>query len=287
MIKIWIQAARPKTLSAAICPVLIGSVLAYSENCWSLITFLFTLLTALAIQIGTNFANDYFDFRKGADTAARKGPQRIMQAGLVTTSQMKRAIFAIFFLAALLGIYLIIQGGVLFAFLLGLAIALGILYTAGPFSLAYLGLGDLFVLVFFGPVATLGTYLLQTQKFSLDAALVGLGPGALSWAILLMNNLRDVEEDRIAGKKTLCVRGGLKLGKSLYLFCVLCAFLLPLIWIQEHPFVLLASLISLMAFPLARQTLKNSDPEVFASLFVKTALLLPIYTLLFCLGWLL
>ncbi len=284
---IWIQAARPRTLITSVSPVMIGTLLALPSGTCKFSTFLFTLFTALCIQIGTNLANDYFDFLKGADTSARKGPVRVTQAGLVSPQAVKRAFILVFSIAALLGIFLVLEGGILFAFLVAISIALGILYTAGPYSLAYLGIGDLFVLLFFGPIATCSTYLLQTHQFSYDALYAGIGPGMLAWAVLLVNNIRDVEEDRLAGKKTLCVRGGRKLGHYLYIFALFSAILTPLIWREQHPGVMLASLIFFPALIFAVQIVKNEEGQIFNALLKKTAGLLLIYTLLFCIGWLL
>lgn len=277
---VWVQAARPRTLITSLSPIVIGTL---ASGTFRFSLFLFTLLTALAIQIGTNLANDYFDFFKGADTTARKGPVRVTQAGLVSPSSVKRAFTLVFVSAALLGLFLVWEGGLFFAFLLALSILLGLLYTAGPFSLAYLGIGDIFVLLFFGPIATCATAFLQTHTFSTDALYVGIGPGMLAWAILMANNLRDINEDRVAGKKTLCVRFGLSFCKALYLSALLTAALTPLIWLNERPFVLLASLILIPAFFIST-TLKR---EISNSLLQKTAALLLLYTLLFCIGWLL
>ncbi|MBI2743152.1 MAG: 1,4-dihydroxy-2-naphthoate polyprenyltransferase [Chlamydiales bacterium] len=284
-VEVWIQASRPRTLITSISPVLIGTLIAAKEAPFKFSTLLFTLLTAVAIQIGTNLANDYFDFIKGADTSERKGPVRVTQAGLVSPSEIRRAFILVFSLAALLGLFLIWEGGALFALLLAVSIALGLLYTGGRYSLAYLGIGDIFVLLFFGPIATSGTYLLQTHHFSLDALYAGIGPGMLAWAILMVNNLRDVNEDRAAGKKTLCVRAGAEIGKLLYFAALFSAILTPLIWRQEHPFTLLASLIFFPAMFMAARLLKDDSPGMFNTLLKQTAGLLLLYTLLFSIGW--
>lgn len=234
---IWIEAARPKTLAAGIAPVALGTLLALPT--FSLLTLCFTFLTALAIQIGTNFANDYYDFVKGADTAERKGPRRMTQAGLIRPAAMKRAVFFTFASAALLSSYLSLQGGPIFGILTTLAILLGIGYTTGPWPLAYLGLGDLFVLVFFGPVATLSTYFLQTHQFDLSIGILGLSPGLLSMAILTANNLRDIDEDRKCGKKTLCVRFGELFGRIEYTVSVAVACLIPLMFGYYLPLITL------------------------------------------------
>ncbi len=283
----WIQAARPRTLIIAFSPVVIGSVAAFSEGHFRFYLMLITLISALCIQIGTNLANDYFDFIKGADTSSRVGPTRVTQAGLISPEKVKKGFITAFALAALFGSYLIWEGGILFAIGLPISIALGILYTAGKYSLAYLGIADAFVFLFFGPFATLGTYTLQTQQLSLDAFLIGMGPGALAWAIFLINNLRDIEEDQKAGKMTLCVRVGRKLGKALYLGALFIALFTPLIWSKEHPFVLLTSLLFFLAFPLALAVFNEETPSGFNPLFKKSGALILLYTLLFSAGWLL
>ncbi len=285
--KIWFLAIRPKTLVLSFCPVLIGTFLAFKEHSFHGLTCLFTLLTALGIQIAANLANDYFDFLKGADTAARKGPLRVTQSGLMTLYGIRKATLLAFALTAVTGSYLIWVGGAAIAFLVFLSLGLAFLYTAGPFPLAYVGLGDLFVLIFFGPVATAGTYYLQTHTFQFYALLAGLAPGFLATAVLALNNLRDVAEDRTANKKTLIVRFGRTFGKAEYLFVILAGCLTPLFFFRDQPFTALALLTLLPAFPLSAAVWKNEDPYLLNALFQKTALLSLIYTLLFCIGLLL
>lgn len=286
-VQVWTHAARPKTLVASISPALIGTTLSISQGHFELAAFLLTLLTGICIQIGTNLTNDYFDFIKGADTKERKGFMRVTQAGLVTPASMKRAMLVFFLIAALSGCYLIWQGGVMIALMLALYIVLSILYTAGPFPLAYLGLGDLFVLFLYGPAAVLITYYLQTGTLSKEALIAGLSPGALSMAILVVNNVRDVEEDRQAGKKTLPVRFGRTFGKCQFLFSI-CFAVCPLFFLYStHPFSLLALLILLPALPLMRAMVRNQDPRLLNQLLVKTGQLLWLFTLLFCIGWML
>jgi 1,4-dihydroxy-2-naphthoate octaprenyltransferase len=285
--QVWIHAARPKTLVAGISPALIGTTLAINQGCFDLTLSLFTLFTALCIQIGTNLSNDYFDFVKGADTSARKGFMRVTQAGLVAPSTMKQAIAATFSIALLCGCYLVFQGGALIGVMLAVYILLSILYTAGPFPLAYLGLGDLLVLFLYGPAAVLITYYLQTGTLSKEAFLVGLSPGALSMAILVVNNVRDIEEDRAANKKTLPVRFGRKFGKCQFVFSILLALVPLFFFYSSHPFSLLALLILLPALPLMRLMAGNQDPRLLNSLFGKTGQLLWLFTILFCIGWVL
>jgi 1,4-dihydroxy-2-naphthoate polyprenyltransferase len=285
--QVWVYAARPKTLVISISPVVIGATLAISQGILNPTLLLFTLLTALAIQIGANLANDYFDFVKGADTKERKGFMRVTQAGLVTPTKMKRAMIAIFAIACTSGCYLIWEGGLAIAFLLTLSIALGVLYTGGPFPLAYLGLGELFAFLFFGPIAVLGTYYLQTATLTKEAFIAGLSPGAFSMAFLIINNVRDIDEDRQANKKTLAVRFGKTFGKCQYLFSILLALVPMLFFFSDHPFSSLALLILLPAIPLMRLMASYQDPRLLNQLFAKTGQLHWLFTLLFCIGWML
>lgn len=227
---LWLEASRPKTLLISVMPVLIGTSFAAHQGSFSLLICLMTLLTILCIQIGTNFANDYYDCLKGADTASRKGPRRMTQSGLISLAKMKRATFLTFSCVALLSIYLAARGGPIFSLLSTLSIALGILYTGGPKPLAYLGLGEVFVFIFFGPVATAGAAYLQTLTFSWEPVFLGLTPGLLASAVLVLNNLRDIEEDRSANKKTLAVRFGKRFTQFEYTCFVLLGCLLPIAW---------------------------------------------------------
>lgn len=286
-VQVWVHATRPKTLVIGISPVLIGATLAISRGRFDPLLFLFTLITALAIQIGTNLANDYFDFVKGADTQERKGFMRVTQSGLVSPAKMKTAVIAVFCLALLSGCVLIWEGGLMIAILLAVSIALGVLYTGGPFPLAYLGLGEIFAFLFFGPIAVLGTEYLQTGSLSVEALIAGLSPGAFSMAFLIINNVRDVEEDRLAGKKTLAVRLGKTFGKASFVFSIFLALLPILFFYSAHPFILLSVLILLPATPLMRLMASHQDPRLLNQLFAKTGQLQWLFTLLFCIGWML
>jgi 1,4-dihydroxy-2-naphthoate octaprenyltransferase len=217
---VWIDAARPKTLGATIAPVTIGAALAYQAGHFEIVWTVVALLSALCIQIGTNFCNDYCDYKKGAD-AQRVGPVRATQAGLVTPTQMKRATQAIFLVAILLGVLLVWRGGAPILVIGVLSVLFGALYTAGPYPLAYIGLGDLFVLVFFGPVAVAGTYYVNALEWSRHSLLFGFVPGLISVAILVVNNLRDYQSDAAANKRTLVVTFGPRFGRIEYACCVL------------------------------------------------------------------
>ncbi len=227
VLQIWIQAARPKTLAVGICPVILGTFLTIQEGTFQPLAALAALVGAMLIQIGTNFANDYFDFKKGADTEDRLGPTRATQAGWVTPSQMKTAFILAFSGAAAVGLYLVYCGGWPIVWIGVLSILAGILYTGGPWPLGYLGLGDVFAFLFFGPVAVMGTYYVQAQVWSPDAFGMGVSVGLYAMAVLAVNNLRDRKQDKLANKNTLAVRFGATFVRWEYTIAVLVAALLP------------------------------------------------------------
>ena len=289
-LKVWIAAARPRTLPAAVGPVVIGAAMAYDDACFDVPVLAMTFLAALLIQIGTNLANDYYDFVKGADKVDRVGPVRATQAGLVTPAQMKAAFLLTFAAAALTGLYLVARGG-LPIFIIGAAsLACAVLYTAGPFPLAYVGLGEVFVLPFFGPIAVGGTYYLQCGQIKPDVLIAGLAPGLLSVAILAVNNFRDIDADRAAGKKTLAVRFGFRFGVAEYITCVVIACLVP-IYIaltRRANYGACLALVTLAAaiFPI-RTVLSRPAPAVLNEVLAQTGKLLLLYSVLFSVGWLL
>lgn len=222
MIKPWLLAARPKTLSASVVPVLIGTALAPRPIVWPL--FFFALVGALLIQIATNFINDALDFKKGADTTERLGPLRVTQAGLVTAEGVMRAAWICFLGAALCGIPLILRGGWPLLVIGVCSIAAAYAYTGGPYPLAYNGLGELFVMIFFGFVAVGGTYYLQTLTITPAAILGGYIAGALAVVLLVINNLRDIETDRKTNKRTMAVRLGVTFSRVEIAFFALTPF---------------------------------------------------------------
>ena len=224
---VWFAASRPKTWAAAIAPVVMGTALAMNDGGFHLWAALAALLGAVFIQIGTNFANDYFDFVKGADTDERLGPTRATQAGLIAPKTMRNAFLYAFSIALCIGIYLTFRAGWPVVAIGLFAIVLGITYTGGPVPLGYVGLADIAVLIFFGPVAVAGTHYVQTLALSWPAVLIGLGPGFFSVALLTVNNLRDIETDTKAGKRTLAVRLGAGFAKGLYVASVILACLVP------------------------------------------------------------
>ena len=221
----WKLAIRPRTLPAAAAGVIIGSAVAWRDGFFRLDAALACLFTALLLQIGSNLANDVFDFERGTDTPERLGPVRVTQAGLLTPSQVKYGMVIVFVLAALLGLYLAWLGGWPII-LIGLAAILSaIAYTAGPFPLGYHGLGDLFVFIFFGLASVAGTYYVQAGFISTAAWWMTIPPGLIITAILVVNNLRDLENDRQAGKRTLAVILGEQATKKQYLICMMAAYL--------------------------------------------------------------
>ena len=214
----WIEATRPKTLIISIVPVLIGTVFVPSVH-W--LIFAMTLICALSMQIGTNFANDYFDFKQGADTKARKGPRRLITTGHIKASAMCFAMIVAFFIAFASGVYLSFIGGWVIFILLILGILSGIGYSASKFSLSRIGLADLFVFIFFGPIAVIATYYLQTKAFEPGLILASLAPGLIPVAVLTANNLRDHKEDQKTGKHTFVVRFGKCFGQIEYTLCLI------------------------------------------------------------------
>ena len=286
---IWLEAARPKTLTAAAAPVLLGMAMAWGDGVFHAPSALCALLGAAFIQIGTNYANDAEDFARGADTESRKGPRRATAAGLVTAGQMRTAAAVAFGLAFASGLYLILRGGWPILALGLVSIASGYAYTAGRYALAYTGLADVFVLLFFGPVAVAGTYYVQALVVAPYVAVAGLGTGFLATAILVANNVRDVEEDERADKRTLAVRFGRAFGVRLYGACVSGAVAVPAaltLWLRAYPGVLAASLVaSVFGRQLARALARETDPAVLNPLLGKTALLLLVYALAFGAGW--
>jgi len=233
-LRAWILAARPATLTAAFAPVAVGTACAWRVGGFRWDAALAALLGAFLIQIATNFANDMFDFQKGADTHERLGPLRAAQAGLLTVRQLRQGIFATFALALVTGVYLTWIAGPAVV-VIGLAsIAAGLAYTGGPFPLAYNGLGDVFVMAFFGFVAVCGTAFVQAL-FVPDLAWAASVPiGALATAILTVNNVRDFEGDALAGKTTLVVRFGREAGVREYAALLSAAYLVPfIIWLAD------------------------------------------------------
>jgi 1,4-dihydroxy-2-naphthoate octaprenyltransferase len=286
------MAARPRTLPAAIAPVLVGTAVAVESegNLPRVGAFLAALIGSIFIQIGTNLANDYSDAKRGADTVDRLGPVRVTSAGLVTPQRVLTATWVAFGVAVLCGIYLTAVAGLAILLIGVLSIAAGVLYTGGPRPYGYAGLGEVFVFLFFGLVAVNGSYYVQVER--LDALPLGLSiaVGFLATAILVVNNVRDVETDRRAGKNTLAVRMGRRNAVALYRLLVLGAYVvLPIALLASETSAL--PLIALLSLPMAvapMRTMSNrtDGPSLNAAL-AGTGALLGAFSLLVTIGLLL
>ncbi len=252
-LQIWWIAARPKTLPAATVPVIVGTAAAFKDGRFQFWPALAALVGALLIQIGANFANDVFDFKKGADTAERLGPTRVTQAGLLSPRQVFVGMWVVFGLATLVGLYLVFEAGWPIVLIGLFSILAAIAYTGGPFPLGYNGLGDIFVFIFFGLVAVCGTYFVQAKNIGAVAGWAALPVGFLATAILVVNNLRDVRTDRAVGKRTLAVRFGESGARAEYAGLVILAYLVPpAMWLGgvAGGWVMLAWLSAPLAWPL-------------------------------------
>lgn len=225
----WMLAVRPKTLPAAVSPVLIGTALAIKSGHFSLLPACAALVVSLLLQIGVNLANDYFDYKKGVDTEERLGPIRVTQSGLIPPQMVKKAMLGTLTAAGVSGSYLVFIGGWPIL-LLGIgAILSALAYSGGPFPLASNSLGDFFVFIFFGPVAVCGTYFVQAFRLSNLAVIMSLPVGLLITAILVVNNFRDIETDASTGKRTLAVRLGNRGSRAEYMILLGVAYSIPVI----------------------------------------------------------
>lgn len=285
--RVWLLAARPKTLTASVVPVLTGTALAFHKIGgvqWALSAY--ALLVALFIQIGTNLVNDALDFKRGADQQDRLGPQRMTQSGLLNMKGVLIGGIVCFILAFLFAIPLMLKGGIPLVILVLLSILCGYLYTGGPYPLAYHGCGELFVLLFFGFVATGAVYYLQTNAFDLTALLAGLQVGLLSCVMIAINNLRDVKSDLRAKKMTLAARFGPHFGRLEIAFLVFAPFLINLLWLLEG--AAQAAIYPLFLFPTAIFLVRNTsqhEPGVVYNYFLGLAALLHfLFGLLLSLG---
>jgi 1,4-dihydroxy-2-naphthoate octaprenyltransferase len=282
-VRIWLMAARPRTLPAAVAPVLVGTALAATLGTFKILTFIATLLGALFIQIGANLSNDYSDARRGADTEDRLGPVRVTAGGLVPPRQVLIATYVAFGLAVLVGVYLIVTAGWQLLLVGAASILAGVLYTGGPKPYGYEGLGEVFVFLFFGVVAVTGTYFAQRQALSWESFALAVPVGLLATAILMVNNVRDLETDRRAGKRTLAVRLGRERARRLYAVVVYLAFLTaPVAWLAGgaglSPWLLLPWLALPLAAPVVRVVRNRVDGPSLNGALARTGML----QLVFC-----
>jgi 1,4-dihydroxy-2-naphthoate octaprenyltransferase len=301
--KAWVMAARPQTLPAAAAPVLVGTAVAFYGDVFRPIPALLAFVGAALIQIGTNFANDYYDAIQGADTEDRKGFTRVTQSGLIDPAEVKRAMLLTFVLAILTGTYLVAVGGVPILLVGLLSVLSGIAYTGGPYPLGYNGLGDLFVFVFFGLVAVVGTYYVQVAAAAANygpfatglapmpdlelAVLASLPIAAIATNILVVNNVRDRDEDATTGKETLAVKFGYGFARAEFVAMLVIAYVTPVVlWLGYGlaPTVL-APLLSLpLAFSLTRTIRTRTDGAALNPALERTGKLLALYALLATVG---
>lgn len=285
-VRAWALAARPRTLPAAAAPVLVGTALAWQVRGFAPGPALAALAGALLLQIGSNFANDVYDYEKGADTDARLGPLRVTQAGLLTPADVKRGMWVAFGLATLVGLYLAGVAGWPVVVIGLAAIVAAVAYSGGPLAFGYRGLGDLFVMVFFGFVAVCGTAFVQAGDVPEAAWPAGLMVGALATAILVVNNVRDHETDRVAGKRTLAVVLGRAAGVGEYGVLLIGAYVVAwwMVWRDlVSPWALLVFVTLPVAIVLIVQLRKHRGPVLNATL-ARTAELLFLFCVLFSTG---
>lgn len=283
----WVLAARPKTLPAAAAPVVVGSALAWRAGGFRLLPALAALAGALLIQVATNLANDYFDFVKGADTVDRVGPTRVTQSGLLAPRAVLGGLVATMALALGVGAYLVSVAGTPVVWIGLASLACAVAYTGGPFPLAYLGLGDLFVMVFFGLVAVGGTVFVQLLELAPGTLWAGAGVGAVSTAILVVNNLRDIGTDARAGKRTMAVRLGVTGSRVEYTLLWSFAVCVPIVGIGVYgwPSTVLLSAIGLVVAGRALQLVWDyREPRDLLEALPVTALGLTVYAVGFAVG---
>ncbi len=289
-LRAWFAAARPATLPAAVVPVLVGTAAATRDGFFRLGPFLAALGASVLIQIGTNLANDYFDHQKGADTAERLGPIRLIQNAVATPQQVLLATVLCFGASALIGLYLVSVGGWPILIIGILSILSGLAYTGGPYPLGYNGLGDLFVFVFFGLVAVAGTYYLHAGSVDVLAWWAAIPVGLLVTNILVVNNVRDINTDRAVGKRTLATRIGRRATRVQYVLFFVIAYLVPpLLWFAGllSAWVLLPWLSLPLAVRAVRGVLVHEDGPTLNKMLRTTGRLHMLFGVLFAVSLLL
>lgn len=287
-IKIWFMAIRPQSLIASASPVIIGTAMAFGDGVHHFPSACICLIAAFFIHIGTNLTNEYCDFKKGADQEKFLGSTGVSQVDLIKTGKMKKAIILIFGLTLLFCIPLVTRGGWPIVIIYIFSILSAIFYTAGPRPLGYMGLGELLVFIFFGPVAVSGTYYVQSLEINTAVALAGIAPGLISAGILLINNIRDIENDRKAGKMTVAVILGKAFSQLAYIYCIILASLVPVfiyIFIHDHIAILICSMIPLVAAPNIMAILTRNGRKPLNLALAFTGKMLAIYTILFSIAW--
>jgi len=286
-VRIWVMAARVRTLPAAVAPVLVGTSLALGADHFHPLAFVAALLGAVLIQVGTNLSNDYSDARRGADTEDRLGPVRVTAGGLVPPRHVLLATYATFALAVACGAYLVAVAGPGLIAVGAASILAGVLYTGGPRPYGYEGLGEVFVFLFFGVVAVAGSYFVQVQQLPWQAFVCAVPVGLLASAILVVNNVRDLETDRRAGKRTLAVRLGRERTRALYTAMVAGAFVTaPLPWAlgSMTAWLLLSWAAIPLAIPVVKAVRTRTDGPALNGALAKTGALQLVFCLLFAAG---
>jgi 1,4-dihydroxy-2-naphthoate octaprenyltransferase len=286
-LRIWLMAARVRTLPASIAPVLVGTSLAVQRGIFRPGAFVAALLGSILIQVGTNLANDYSDARRGADAEDRVGPVRVTAGGLVPPRQVLIATYVTFGLAVLCGLYLVFVAGVELLIVGIASIAAGVLYTGGPKPYGYEGLGEVFVFLFFGVVAVAGSAFAQLESWPWEAFVLAVPVGLLAAAILVVNNVRDMDSDRRAGKRTLAVRLGRERGRLIYALMVYGAYVVaPLPWLAGSlsPWLLAPWLTLPLAVRLVRTVREHADGPTLNEVLAQTGMLQLAFCLLLSAG---
>jgi 1,4-dihydroxy-2-naphthoate octaprenyltransferase len=289
-VRIWLMAARVRTLPAAIAPVLVGTALAGWLHVFHPLRFIAALVGAIFIQVGTNLSNDYSDARRGADTEDRLGPVRVTAGGLVPPHQVLVATYVSFGAAVLAGVYLVVVAGWQLLLVGAASILAGVLYTGGPKPYGYEGLGELFVFLFFGIVAVAGSFFVQVRHLNWEAFALAVPVGLLASAILVVNNFRDTDSDRRAGKRTLAVRLGRARTRTAYAAIVYVAYLLaPVTWIfgPMKAWMLLVWLTLPLAAEIVRTVRNRTDGRSLNQALAHTGMLQLAFCMLLSAGLLL
>lgn len=285
----WVKAARPKTLTASWIPVVVGTALAFKQTGYfNYFIFACAVMSSLFIQVATNYINDAIDFKKGSDTAERIGPKRMTASGVIDYHVMMRGGFVALLFACLCGLPVVIDSGWPILVLGVLSSLLAFAYTGGPFPLAYIGLGDFFVYLFFGLAAVCGSYYIQAKTLTMGSFVAGTQIGLLSMVLIAINNFRDMHQDAKSGKRTLAVRFGSGFMRSEIIFCLTFPFLLGIYWAWTQPSFLKAGWIPVFSLPLAAfiiMRISSAEPnEEFNKFLAKAGALHMLFGILLSIG---
>ena len=289
-LRLWLVAARPRTLPAAIAPVLVGTTLAAQEDAFHALAFVAAMVGSVFIQIGTNLSNDYSDARRGADTEDRLGPVRVTAGGLIPPQRVLTGTYVAFGVAVAAGAYLAAVAGWELLAVGAASILAGVLYTGGPRPYGYEGLGELFVFLFFGVVAVTGSYFVQTEELAWEAFALSVPVGLLAAAILVVNNIRDIETDRRAGKRTLAVKLGRERARRLWVAMVVVALAAPVVIAATGTlswWITLTALSWGLVPPLGEKVRERTDGPSLNDALAETGRLLAVFSVLLSTGLLL